>query len=125
MSEQSEVTEVTETANQDRNLHRTVEQTLLDFVEAVEVVPQKRMSERTRELIGVIEVPETSSEDRSLQRTVERALGDFVEVDKTIPQERISMYERSEVVEVPAIPSQESVEVDKNYPSGANFRTDV
>ena len=43
--------------------------------------------------------------------------------DKTIPQEQISdrICERSEVIEVPTIASQESVEVVKKFASGANF----
>ena len=46
MSEQSGVIEVTETSSQDRNLQRTVEQTLVDFVEAVGIILQERISER-------------------------------------------------------------------------------
>ena len=64
--EQSEVIGVTETASQDRNLQRTVEQTLLDRVEIVANVPQERTSDRTREQIGVIELPKISSQEVSM-----------------------------------------------------------
>ena len=47
---------MTETTNQGRNLQRTVEQTLLDLVDAVKIVPQAQSSEGTRYQIGVIEV---------------------------------------------------------------------
>ena len=97
MCEQSGIIEVSKNSSQES----------VEIV--VEIILQKQMSERTREQIRVIEAPETASPNWSLQRTVEWALGDFVEVDKTIPQERIS--ERSQVIEVPRIPCQESVGV--------------
>ena len=43
---------MTETASQDQNLQRPVEQTLLDLVEAVNIVLQKRNSERMCEQLG-------------------------------------------------------------------------
>ena len=83
--------------------------------EVVGKISEEPLSERICEKHEVIDVTETAIQDRSLQRTVERAFGDFVEVGKTIPRERISgrMYERIEVIEVPMIPSKESVEIDK------------
>ena len=54
---------MTEAASQDRNLQRTVEQTLLDVVEAVKIFPQKRIFERMCEQLGVIEVPKNSRQE--------------------------------------------------------------
>ena len=85
ISEQSEVIEVTAISSQDRELQRTVEQTLVDFVEVGKIVILERISESICEHSRVIERTETSSQDQKLQRTVERAFVDFVEVDKTIP----------------------------------------
>ena len=84
---QGGVIAVTETASQDRKRQYTVEQTLLDLVEAVKSVPQKgrryrgvqelqpgkcrdgqniphkQMCERTGEQIGVIETPKISDHE--------------------------------------------------------------
>ena len=97
--EQSEVIEVTETASQDRNLQRTVEQTLVDLVEAVKIVLQKRNSERMCEQSEGIEVPKISYQEN-------------VEAFKIVPQERISerTHEQIGVSEVPKFSGQESVE---------------
>ena len=92
----SEVIEVTEAASQDRNLQRAEEQTLLDNVEVVKIVPQKQISERMCEQIRVIDVPKNSRQKS-------------VEVVKSIPQEGISerMRAQSDVIDVTKISSQD------------------
>ena len=72
-----------------------MEQTLLDRVEAVKIVFEKRISERMCEQFGVIEVPKNSSQEQ-------------IVVVKSIPQERISerMCELCEVIDVTKISSQ-------------------
>ena len=77
VGDQSDVTEVTETASQDRKMQRTVEQTLLDFLEAVKIVPQKGISGRMCEQVGVIGVSKNSSRES-------------VEKVKIIPQKHTS-----------------------------------
>ena len=73
-----------------------MEQTLLDNVEVVKIVPQKRISEWMGEQIRVIDVPKISSQKS-------------VEVVKSIPQEGISerMCEQSDVIDVTKISSQD------------------
>ena len=61
VGEQSGVIAVAETASQDRKLQHTLEQILLDLVEAVKIVLQKGTSERVGEQFGVIEVSKNSS----------------------------------------------------------------
>ena len=80
MCEQSEVIEVTEIASQDRNLQRTVEQTLLDLVEVVKIIPQERISERMSGQVVVIDVPKIAHQDS-------------VEAVKIVP---VTMYPRSQ-----------------------------
>ena len=123
--EQSEVTEVTETASQDRNLQRALDQTLLDFVGAVKIVPQMRISERMWEHFCVIEVPKNSRQES-------------VEIVKIIPQERISeQMNRARLSRYPrpqaktgvcsaqwSVPSGTS-EADKSIPQERIFRMDV
>ena len=63
VGEQGGVIAVTETASQDRKLQKTVEQTLLDLVEAVKILPQKGISERVGEQFEVIEVSKNPSQE--------------------------------------------------------------
>ena len=49
ISERNEVIKVGEISSQGRNLQRTVEQTLVDFVEVDKIVPPGRVSERMSE----------------------------------------------------------------------------
>ena len=70
--EQREVIEVTETASQDQNLQRTVQQTVLDFFEGVKIVHQKRISEWRCEQLALSKCPRT--QDRKVSRWSELSL---------------------------------------------------
>ena len=68
-----------------------MEQTFLDLVEAVKIVPQKGISERTGEQFGVSEVPKNSGQENV--------------VVTNVPQEQSSQRkgERIQVIELPKI----------------------
>ena len=83
---------MTETASQDQNLQRPVEQTLLDLVEAVNIVLQKRNSERMCEQLG-----KCRGSHNCLEKSSER-MGEQIGVVEEIP--KISSQERVEAVRI-------------------------
>ena len=93
-----------ETASQDWNLQRTIEHAFVDRVEAVKIVPQKRISERMCEQLGVIEVPKNSRQE-------------CVKIVKIIPQEQMS--ERTGLTKCQGLWKEECR--DHKCPSGAVF----